>query len=90
VHALALANIGELASGFALIPWLPPNVKGIVTKLEIEYVKKGRGLLTSKGFAEIPTDFSESLEMSTRSEITDEARDVVSTVKVDWLISPKE
>ena len=47
IHAIALANLAELASGAAVITALPFGYRGIVTRLTIDYVKKARGIVTA-------------------------------------------
>ena len=41
IHAVAITNAGELASGLAMTTALPPGTRAIVTHLATEYVKKG-------------------------------------------------
>ncbi len=94
VHAIALANVGELCSGLALTSALPGSVRAIVLSLEIEFVKKARGTLTATSTVVLPGEvvdgsLTEPLDHMVTAEITDEAEEVVATVKVRWRIGPR-
>jgi len=90
IHAIALANLGELASGLAMISAVPENTRAIVVKLEIEYLKKARGRLIAEGSATPPDVITESINSLALAEIKDADGDTVSRVKVYWRLSPKE
>jgi len=90
IHAIALANLGELASGLAMLAALPEDVKAIVTSLEIEYVKKARGRLQAEGRAEPPGVITEPTTQIVRAEISDETGDIVARLNVHWQLRPKE
>ncbi|KAL2912050.1 hypothetical protein HK105_208479 [Polyrhizophydium stewartii] len=50
IHAAALLNLGEAAGGFAVISWCETQEeqhRAIVTRLEIDYIKKARGVITA-------------------------------------------
>jgi uncharacterized protein (TIGR00369 family) len=83
IHAIALANLGELASGLATTAALPGGVRGIPTAIHINYVKKARGTLTATGSADVP-DVTEPTSLEARADITDPAGDVVAVVRVQW------
>ena len=48
IHAIAIANLGELTSGLLMMNYLNlNNQKGIITKIKIKYHKKARGRITA-------------------------------------------
>ena len=89
-HAIALANLGELASGLAMISAVPADTRTIVVKIEIEYHKKARGELVAEGRASPPFSVIEPINSLATAEIKDVEGDIVASVKVNWRLSPKE
>lgn len=83
VHAIALANLGELASGLAAMAALPAGVRGIPTEITIRYLKKARGTLVAHGRATFP-EVVERAVTEAHADILDEAQEVVATVRVQW------
>jgi acyl-coenzyme A thioesterase PaaI-like protein len=90
IHAIALANLGELASGLAMISAVPSSIRAIVVNLEIEYLKKARGSLIAEGRATPPDNITSSITSIVEAEIKDAEGDVVALMKVHWRLSPKE
>lgn len=88
VHAMALANLGEMASGLALMNGLPDNMRGILTAFNIEYLKKARGELLAECYCEVPASNSER-EVEVLCEIRDTNGEIVTVVKAQWLIGPE-
>jgi len=89
VHAIALCNVGELASGLSMTAALPSTVRGIVTGIEIQYMKKARGTLTATSHARPPDEVTEAVDHPVQAEITDDSGDVVSRVTVHWRLAPR-
>jgi acyl-coenzyme A thioesterase PaaI-like protein len=88
IHALALANLGELASGLAMIMALPPDARGIPIRLEIDYLKKARGRIVAEGHAAPPSAVPAPTDAIATARLTDEAGDPVARLTVTWRLSP--
>jgi acyl-coenzyme A thioesterase PaaI-like protein len=87
IHAIALVNLGEVATGLAVLSGMPDDARGILKGISIEYHKKARGLLTAECRTEIPAT-SERIEYQVQGEIKDASGDVVASVTAHWLIGP--
>lgn len=88
IHAVALMNLGEAATGLAMLVGLPPSVRGIVTGLSITFHKKARGRLTAECRCVIPA-VTVDQEYDVAAAITDQAGDVVARVTARWRLGPK-
>lgn len=86
VHAIALANLGELASGLAATAAMPAGVRGIPVRITIDYLKKARGTLTAHGTAVLPAAATlvEPATAEVEARVVDEAGDVVAHIRVSW------
>ncbi|GIW70749.1 MAG: hypothetical protein KatS3mg102_0291 [Planctomycetota bacterium] len=87
VHAVALVNLAEVASGVAMMYALPPGARGILTGLSIEYLKKARGTLTATGRCPVPQS-AERREYEAEAEIRNRAGEVVARARARWLVGP--
>ncbi len=83
IHAVALMNVAEFASGLAMNTALPAGHRGIVTKMSIEYFKKARGTVTAESRVTLP-DLSVDGDHDFTAAITDAAGDVVARATVRW------
>jgi len=87
VHAIALANVAELASGLAMTVSLPDGIRGIVTHIEVDYLKKARGTLVAEARVAVPA-VSKPEDHVFESLVTDAAGDVVARARVRWRLAP--
>jgi acyl-coenzyme A thioesterase PaaI-like protein len=87
IHAIALANLAEFASGAAMSSALPPGYRGIVTRMQLEFTKKARGVVTAEARTKLP-DLSREAEHDFVAEIRDKANDVVARATVTWRLGP--
>ena len=88
IHAIALANLGEVTSGLAMLTGLAPNTRGIAIKISTEYLKKARGLLVAETRCEVPRVLDEDMEYAVQAEIRDRDGDVVARTTANWRLGP--
>lgn len=90
IHAVAITNAGELASGLAMTTALPVGTRAIVTRLSTEYLKKARGTIvvecrvTDVPHPKVPMD------VLVEAILTDGAGEVVAKVQANWRVAPPE
>lgn len=85
VHAIALINLAEEASGLAAVFSMAPGLRGIPVHLEIDYLKKARGTITAECEAPLlgpETRGEEEFEV----ELTNEDDEVVARAMARWKI----
>jgi acyl-coenzyme A thioesterase PaaI-like protein len=82
LHAIALANLGELASGLAMLSALTPSARAIVSHIEVEYIKKAHGRLTAIGEANPPQVIKKPIRMMVHAKIKNQHDEVVAIAHV--------
>jgi len=89
IHAIALANLGELVSGIALMAALPEDKRGIVIALSIDYFKKARGTLVAESRSLLPV-IDGPTDHTVQAEIQDDSGDLVAKVTVQWRLDTRQ
>lgn len=88
VHAIALANLAELAGNVALAYSLPDDARFIVSGMEIEYLKKARGTITAIGESPVPRS-SARAQFDVPVTLRDTAGEDVVKVVLRSVVGPK-
>jgi acyl-coenzyme A thioesterase PaaI-like protein len=88
VHAVALANLGELATGLAVTTLLPPAARGIPIRLSVGYLKKARGTITAEGRSAPPGEIRAPIDHRAVAELRDADGDMVAEVAATWRLGP--
>lgn len=89
IHAIALANLAELAGNIALLYSMPRDSRFIVTSLSIDYRKKARGRITGVCECPIPERMAEH-EYSIPVKLLDEQGTEVAHAVLRSLVGPKK
>lgn len=83
VHAVALVNVGELASGLAILTALPPGVKGIPIRLDTEFVRKARGDIVVRARF-VPPEIEGERDVVLQVPLHDASGELVARVTATW------
>ena len=89
VHAVALTNLIELCGSLSIIASLPPDTRMIPVRLETDFIKKGRGLMTAEASCLIPAS-NEKAELPATVSVRDGEGDEVARGRVTVVIGPTE
>jgi acyl-coenzyme A thioesterase PaaI-like protein len=83
IHAIALLNVAEQASGLALLTGLPDGIRGIVTQISMQYLKKARGTIRAVCRVAAPT-VTGDMEFDVTADCLDRSGEVVARATVRW------
>ena len=87
IHAVALVNLIEQTTGLAMLSGTPPGMRGIVTHLEVDYIRKARGVLTAMSHAPKVNENTSDTH-AVYADVFDETGHVVCKGIAHWLIAP--
>jgi acyl-coenzyme A thioesterase PaaI-like protein len=83
VHAIALLNVAEQASGLALLTDLPEGIRAIVTQISMQYIKKARGTIRAVCHVAAPR-VAGNVDFDVTADCVDAGGDVVARATVRW------
>ena len=86
IHAIALINLGEIATGLAVLSTLSSDMRGIVTGIQAEYLKKARGTLIAEAAFQLPQDLQDDTPCDVEVDLRDSSGETVTRVRATWLI----
>ena len=89
IHAIALLNLGEIATGLALLSTISANMRGIVLSINADYLKKARGKLTATAEFQLPELLADNTPCVVEAQLKDHSGETVTLVRVTWLIGYK-
>jgi acyl-coenzyme A thioesterase PaaI-like protein len=87
VHAIALMNAAEQASGLAMLAGLPEGIRGIVTQISMQYLKKARGTIRAVSHVAVPAVTADT-DLDVTAECLDRGGNVVARATVRWRVGP--
>jgi len=87
VHAIALLNAAEQASGLAMLAGLPDGIRGIVTQISMQYLKKARGTIRAVSHVAVPVVTGDT-DFDVTADCLDREGSVVARATVRWRLGP--
>ncbi len=89
IHAIALVNLGELATGLAVLSTISADMRGILVDIHADYLKKARGKLTATAEFELPESLLDNTSCEVEAQLKDQSGEIVTRVRATWLIGYK-
>lgn len=88
IHAIALMNVAEQASGLALLAGLPAGIRGIVTQISMQYFRKARGTIRATCRVNVPM-VTEDMDFEVTADCLDRDGNLVARATVCWRLGPE-
>ncbi len=88
IHAVAMTNLGELASGLAMTAAMPTQLRGIPVHFTVEFLKKARGEIVAEGRAPIP-ETGKQAEYDVEAILEDDTGARVARFTARWVVGPR-
>lgn len=85
VHAIALMNLGEVATGIAVMHGIDGRGRGIITQLKMDYLKKARGTITATCDVALPTEPGKH-DLVVLGSLRDAAGEEVARATATWRV----
>ena len=86
IHAVALVNLGEIATGLAVLSTISANMRGIVQSIHADYQKKARGKLTATAEFRLPEIREDNTPCEVEARLKDQTGETVTVVRATWLV----
>lgn len=84
-----MVNLGELATGLAVLSTLSANMRGIVLNIHADYLKKARGKLIAEAEFNLPELLQDNTACEVEARLMDQSGETVTLVRATWLIGYK-
>ena len=86
IHAIALTNVGEFTGGLAMTAALPADVRSILLRLEIDFLKKARGTVEAVSTCAPPV-VREPVDYVVTTNVRNGEGEEVARITATWRLS---
>ena len=90
IHAIALVNLGEIATGLAVLSTISSGMRAILVDIRAEYLKKARGRLVATAEFALPEALADNTPCEVEACLTDADGETVTRVRATWLVGYKK
>ena len=87
VHAIALINAAEQASGLAMLTQLPDGFRSIVIRISMDYLKKARGPIRAVSTVVLPVITADT-DIDVMADCLNREGTPVARATVRWRVGP--